>query len=321
VNNDQRADEWKYRLSSFFLQKGKLEITNISRLKSNVYMVETPAKEKLIVKGASNTYTLFKQWQFFDKWKGTALIPFSRFPNGKKVISGLNYSWIILPFIKGRKLNYKNAADRIQAKTVLSIFHKEATNIYTHHSYKKDTLFERWHKRILTFAKNERIFHYFGYETLFNELLELSKDQFYRLFSFPWEKWDHEAKLSGQWTHGDVASHNFISTEKRTYLIDFDLMKSANQLYDYIQLGQRFLPHINWEIEHLVHASIVPEKYTIPWLTAVAIPVDMIREWNYFAAKDPPYSQVDGYLSKMQHNWERRKQFIYTVRSVEEFNQ
>jgi hypothetical protein len=314
VSNHKRADEWKHRLSSFFFQAGKLNIAKISQVKPLIYKVETTDREKFIVKGDANEHTLFKQWQFFDEWKGTCLIPFLPFPNGKKMVTGLNYTWVIAPYVKGRKLDYGNTADRKKAIIILRLFHNEATNIFTRYTSEKDTLFERWQKRVTTFAENEYLFHYFGFGTLFYELLQLSKSQLNEVSSFPWKKWEEDAKRFGKWTHGDVASHNFIATDRRTYLIDFDLMKSTNQLYDYIQLGQRFLPYMNWNMESLIHARIVPQMYTAAWLSAVAVPVDMIREWNYFAAKDPPYSQVSRYLSKMQQNWERRKQFINQVR-------
>src|SRR5690625_6671391 len=91
-----------------------------------------------------------------------------------------------------------------------------------------------------------------------------------------WEKDEKEARLNGEWVHGDVASHNFIQNEQ-TFMIDFDLLRCGSQLYDYIQLGQRCLPHINWDIGDLLAYDMVSERDVRKWLSAIIMPSDVIH--------------------------------------------
>src|SRR5699024_7606588 len=127
------------------------------------------------------------------------------------------------------------------------------------------------------------------------------------------EKDDKEARLKGECVQGDVASHNFIQNEQ-TFMIDFDLLRCGSQLYDYIQLRQRFLPHINWDIGDLLAYEIVAERDVRKWLSAIIIPSDVIREWLFFLSQGS--SPVKQYLSQMEKTWSKRQFFLKNAKSM-----
>jgi len=218
VSKSIQGDEWKHRLSSFFYQKGKLQASELTQLKPNVYIVETTNGEKFIVKGHRKKDNIEQQWKFFEKWKGKTIVPFIRFPNGKKVIFGYRYYWCMSLFIKGRKLNYKHSVDRLEAVETLKSFHQEASNIYISNPVERDLLFNRWYRRLLTFEKTKDIFLFYGYRELYRDLTNTTLQQLRSLSVYPWERNEQDAKQGGQWIHGDVASHNFVKTKKEAYI-------------------------------------------------------------------------------------------------------
>lgn len=316
VSKQLREDEYKHRLSSFLFKKGNLRITQISRIKSNVFVAVNTNQEKFIVKGHYRKERLTQQWDFFEQFTGSSAVPFILFPNGEKMITGFQYHWVISKYIKGKKLDYQYTADRMQALRLLRTFHSEATGVFTTDMDKKDDLFKRWQRRLLSLNQTEYIFKSHRFPKLHKELKNVTAEQLNRLTAFPWEREELRAKKLGKWVHGDVAGHNFIETKSNVYLIDFDLLQPTNQLYDYIQLAQRFLPHLEWNVKKLLSYDMVCEEQIVPWLHAVAVPTDMIREWNYFLAKNPTSFQTKKYLQKWKSEWEKRKQLIREIRKL-----
>ncbi|UJL44957.1 hypothetical protein KFZ58_11025 [Virgibacillus sp. NKC19-16] len=309
MNSFKQGDEFKYRLSSFLSQEGKLlPLDRISFINSSVILIQTVEKEKFVLKRHQKKENVNLQWDFFDELDESNAVPFKRYPNGRKIISRNNYYWTITPFIQGEKLNYNLEADRLNAVKVLKEFHHKAKNIHISSATPEDYLFSRWYQRLLLFKKTASIFKECGFENLYKDIVQTTVIQLRLITEFPWESYELAAKKKGEWIHGDVASHNFLRSNQ-THVIDFDLLKCTTQLYDYIQLGQRFLPYINWNLDKLLAYQMVQEKDVKAWVYAICIPSDVMREWLHYLYRKPT-SGRHRYLSVMEEKWIKRSNFV-----------
>lgn len=308
-NELSRDDQRINRLSSFLYWEGSIEAKIIQPIKRNIYYIETISGNKYVLKGHSNVINLKQQWDFFDSFHSKEIVPFVRYPNGKNEIStGTNYYWTISPYITGRKLNYQSEVDRQRAVKTIKKFHTAASQIYVHNMVKKSLFIKRWQARLYKFIETEQLFEKEGFLYLYHDIIFLMKRYLEIVSRYPWYKEQLHAETNGTWVHGDVASHNFIQNEK-TYMIDFDLLQCTFQDYDYIQLGQRFLPHINWDVEKLLSYKMVNEESLERFLITVFIPSDMLREWLHFLTGKRRIS-VESYLQTMEQEWIKRKDFL-----------
>lgn len=314
MNNQIKRDEFNYRLSSFLYEKGKLESQKISMIKAHVFFLEAVNGDELIVKKHRNKENVDQQWHFFDAVDESQIVPFINFPNGQKVISSNHSSWTISPYIQGDKLYYKRSDDRKEAIRTLQKFHNSASNISVAKPIIKDSMFIRWYRRLLNFKKTEMIFKEHGFMNLYKDIVQMTIAHFRFAAKFPWESKEKSAIESGLWIHGDVASHNFLRNDN-TYLIDFDLLQCTAQIYDYIQLGQRFLPYLNWDLERFLSYRIVKESELKPLLYAIFIPSDLLREWLYFISSGKK-SSVYNYLYDMEKEWLKRLTFLKHAKSM-----
>lgn len=312
VNKSIQRDEFYDRLSSFLLQKGMLESNEISTIKPHVFYLKTIAGNELILKKHSKQENVKQQWDFFEQMSKTDVVPFTRYPNGQKVISDVHAYWTIMPYITGDKLYYKYAADRTEAVRTLQCFHSQAANIYVAEPIKKENIFIRWYWRLLAFKKTKSLFEENGFMSLYHDIVKITIMHLQFITQFPWEQYEADAIEKGLWIHGDVASHNFIHSN---HLIDFDLLQSTAQIYDYIQLGQRFLPHLNWDVEKLLAYQMVKDNELKAWLSAIFIPTDLLREWLYFI-KSAKTSIVSNYLRDMEKEWTKRLVFLKNAKSM-----
>lgn len=312
VNNFKKRDEiYTNRLSSFLLHDGGLNIASVSAVKPNVFYIVTVAEEAFILKKHYKWTIVKQQWDFFEQLKNTAIIPFHYYPNGKKIISQDHNYWTISPFIKGDKLQYKHKKDRDRAVSTLHQFHDNARGIHVSLPVSKDLFFVRWARRLQSFKKTEQFFKENGFTALYNAIVKSMHFYLKQVKKLSWEKEEKEAQDCGYWLHGDVAAHNFIRYDQ-TYLIDFDLLTCGSQLYDYIQLAQRFLPYIDWNLDELLAYRMVAEKDIKKWLTAVSIPSDIIREWLFFLSQGSS-STIKQYLSQLEKTWTKRQFFLKNV--------
>ncbi|HAM81415.1 phosphotransferase [Ornithinibacillus bavariensis] len=306
-----RDDNHYDRLSSFLLWEGNLEIKKLHQIKRNIYYLEANTGKQYILKGHSNLLNMRQQWDFFNKAKSKSIVPFVRFPNGKKeILTGTNYGWTISPYITGRKLNYQHPGDRLLAVSTIKKFHQDAKNITVKNPIKKQLFYRRWHVRLNKFLETEYIFQKYGYENLFRDIVWMMNRYLDIVSTYSWNHDQKEAEIEGRWVHGDVASHNFIHNE-RTVLIDFDLLHCTTQLYDFIQLGQRFLPNINWKLDRLLQYNMASERELAKFLYSVFIPSDVLREWMHYL-KSKRRLSVSSYLQTMEEEWIKRKEFLNT---------
>ncbi|MBY7143267.1 hypothetical protein KFZ56_09385 [Virgibacillus sp. NKC19-3] len=309
MNSSKQGDEFKYRLSSFLSKEGKmLPLEKISFINSSVFLIQTVENEKLILKKHNKQENVNLQWDFFDEIDKSNVVPFKRYPNGRKIISRNNKYWTITPFIEGEKLNYNLAADRLEAVKALKNFHYSAKNIHITNVPRGDYLFMQWYQRFLLFKKTAPIFKKHGFENLYKDIVQLTTIHLRLIRQFPWESYELAAKRKGEWIHGDVASHNFLR-QTGTHIIDFDLLTCTTQMHDYIQLGQRFLPYINWDPDKLLAYQMVQESDVKAWVYAICIPSDVMREWLHYLYRKPASGRYR-YLAIMEKAWIKRSNFV-----------
>ncbi|WP_339214517.1 phosphotransferase [Ornithinibacillus sp. FSL M8-0202] len=304
-----RDDQRINRLSSFLYWEGRIEARKIHPIKRNIYLIETNSGDKYVLKGHSNVINLKQQWEFFERVQSKEIVPFVRYPNGKKEIStGTNYYWTISPYVSGRKLNYQVESDRQKAVSTLKLFHATANQIYVKNMVRKQLFVKRWHARLMKFIETEQLFEKYRYLYLFQDITMSMKHYLEKVSNYPWNKEQLMAERNGTWVHGDVASHNFIHHDD-TVIIDFDLLQCTFQDNDYIQLAQRFLPAINWEVDTLLSYNMVQEEAMERYLMTTFIPSDMLREWLHFLTRKRRIS-VEMYLQSMEQEWINRKEFL-----------
>ncbi|WP_077357908.1 hypothetical protein [Virgibacillus halodenitrificans] len=317
MNNKKERDEIVNRLSSFLFEEGELEVYSAINIKKNVFKVTDTNGEKYIIKRHIRKKIVDQQWQFFDNFSNNPVIPFIAFPNSQKIIKKNNQIWTIAPYIKGEHLNYRFKHDRGSAVATLKKFHAQAENIYIEQPLIKNNVIIRWYKRLEEFKKTENIFAKYGLKNLHKDIVQTTVKQFYRLSDYSWDQCDYSGRKKGRWIHGDVASHNFIKNNAdEVFMIDFDLLECTSQIYDYIQLGQRFLPYINWNLEELFSYQMVEEKEHKLWLAAINVPSDLMRETLHSVSEKP--GEVGRHLKQMEKQWERRKLFSnYTNKVIQ----
>lgn len=194
MNSFTRRDEFKNRLSSFLFEEGNLSLETISSIKSSVFLIQTDKKENLVLKRHNRKENVNLQWDFFDEIGESNAISFKKYPNGRKIISRNNYYWTITPYIQGEKLNYKLAADRLEAVKTLKKFHHKAKDIHIHNSAAGDDLFTRWYQRLLLFKKTASIFKEYGFENLYKDIVQTTVILLRLMTQFPLKSYEMAAK-------------------------------------------------------------------------------------------------------------------------------
>ncbi|RYG74811.1 hypothetical protein EU245_01110 [Lentibacillus lipolyticus] len=311
VNRVNKEDEMMTnRLASFLSEEGMIKLHHLERMQNHVFYVRTADRKEFALKRHTSEKRVLQQWNFLEKSSSTVAVPFERFPNQKLYLYADGHYWTLSPYITGRKLNYKYHIDRKVALNTLQLFHNETKGIQIHQGIVAETLFSRWHRRLQKFEQTESLFTKYGYGALFKTMMQTATNNLHQLSLFSvWRHLHWTAKQSGQWVHGDVASHNFIQHSDRTYMIDFDLLACAPHLYDYIQLGQRFLPYLEWNLSRLISFNMVKEEHVKPWLCAISVPSDAMREWlHYLSGRSR--KTIPDFLATMDKEWEKRQTFL-----------
>lgn len=317
-NKTQRDDLIKDRLYPFLYSKGTLKLKKLYIIRSHVFLINDQEGKEFILKKHKRIEHVKQQWNFFRHIKQSkVIVPFTHFPNGNEYISDQHIIWTITPYIQGRKLYFEKEVDRKLAVKALKQFHNEAFKIFpTEPIIQKELFIARWRRRLNTFKETEYLFKQFGYHTLYKDIVKTMVLYLERASRIPWRDFDNDAKQNGQWIHGDVASHNFImSNDSKVRLIDFDLLTMGLPLHDYIQLGQRFLSHIDWNIDELLAYQMVSDRHIKYWLAGILIPSDVLREWIYFISRNS-ITSVPAYLAKMEANWIVRGHFLKMAQSM-----
>ncbi|WP_148530692.1 phosphotransferase [Virgibacillus salexigens] len=304
-------DESYHRLSSFFFHKGELMVKKIRMIKQpSVYSLTTSDEQKYIVKHHLQRQKVKRQWEFFEAMEDRTIInTFIHFPNGKAYLDSDDGVWTIAPYLEGKKLHYMNEEDRWKALECITQFHQNAVHIYPRSSRTNTEYIKRWYQRILLFQETKAIFDHYHFTSLFQDIIQTAKYYLSKCMQIPIRQYEEEAIMNGKWIHGDVAAHNFLKVDNTVYLIDFDLVRNTAPIYDKIQLGQRFLPYIGWNLNKLLSYPMVNEYDLKAWLYAICIPVDIMREWLRFL-RQGNHSNSYNELIHIQNKWEIRQYFF-----------
>lgn len=303
------------RLFSFLFQKGGIHCKKISQIKPNVFYLLALNDLEFIVKKHRRRKIVEQQWDFFEKINTKNIVAFERFPNGKQMIAAYDEYWTLAPYIRGKKLDYRKEEDREAGLMALQRFSLLARNIYVPKPIQRQYFYVRWYKRLQSFKQTEHYFLESGHQALFRDIVKTTIKTLSYVAQLPWKEIEQRAAKNGEWIHGDVAGHNFIQTDNKIYLIDFDLLSQQAQIHDYIQLGQRFLPYVNWNLDKLLTYRMVPEQELNMWLSALSVPSDVLREWLFFLHKDSK-KETYQYMTKMENEWDKRQSFLKNVQSM-----
>ncbi|WP_186576286.1 phosphotransferase [Aquibacillus kalidii] len=303
----------KNRLSSFLWTEAGVNTNWIKPIKTTVFLIQTNAGSKYILKGKKTKEIIDQQWAFFEQYQDRKVIQYSRFPNNKKVIEGFGYYWTWTPYMKGEALNYDSSVDREDAFNSLQHFHDCAKGIKVDDPLLlKPPLYMKGITRLSKLDKTKSIFEKNGFSELYSDLNSLIQNQLEIFTNLDWYQIEKNAVDNNSWIHGDVAAHNFIRTdEQEIYLIDLDLLTLAPPIYDYIQLGQRFLPFLNWDINQLLkYAHTDNEESLKTWLLGISVPTDLVREWWLFLKRQSSNEEINRYLKQFSYEVSKRIQFV-----------
>ncbi|MDL4841645.1 phosphotransferase [Aquibacillus rhizosphaerae] len=318
VNNKMyRDDSHMSRLSSFLINEGGLEVINIGQIKENVFYIKT-VEGSFVLKGKHSCDTIKQQWKIFSEIDNQHVSKFSHFPNSKQFLSGYGLHWTITPFIEGTALSFNSHRDRVDALTTIATFHNNAQGITVNDPIIKDPLYLKWNKRISKLNKTKYLMEQHGFLELYEEIMKLTEKRLSVFEQLDWYQIEKDAVEECKWVHGDVASHNFLRDNKqKIYMIDFDLLSLSPPVYDYIQLGQRFLPYLDWDLDRLLAYNMCgnEQEFRI-WLLGITIPSDLIREWWYFNLKSRTERQYKWYLTRLSNDWMKRLRFVEEVESM-----
>lgn len=315
MNKYQGDSKWNRLLP--FLSRKEMTVEDVKKIKQDVYWVKSQGNEYAL-KCYESLEKLEKQHTFFEQWKEASLYaaePLS-YPDGSRVISNADGEWGLFNWLKGDHLLFSYKSDRSAASKVVQEFHASTEGIETP-LLLQNPLYIKYQRRLEQFEKTFPAFSYGGNRTLFQELHQFASktlDDFERL---DWAAIEEDAWERKTWLHGDVAHHNFIRTrDGAVKLIDFDLLQMGPELYDEIQLGQRFLPHTHHSLKELTvyfHAT----KWKEAWLKGILVPSDLMREWLYVYRKYKRQDQkLAGHLDWLHAAWKDRKEFVEKVQHV-----
>ncbi|WP_170287601.1 phosphotransferase [Aquibacillus halophilus] len=309
-----RDDSNKNRLCSFLYNQGGLTVNKLSPIKDNVFYLKSD-NDEYILKNNKFSSSIEQQWNFFEKLTFNQSNKFTCFPNGSQIIEGFGVFWTLSPYISGQSLQYRLHSDREDALITLRKFHKEATDIKIENPKIKTPIYVKWYNRLEKLHQTRHIMEQFGFLYLYEDILRTTKSRLKVLANLDWHSIEKKSVVNWTWTHGDVASHNFLRDNSNiVHLIDFDLLSMSPQIYDHIQLGQRFLPYVNWSLDRLLSYSVYDEQLDFSlWLYGITVPSDIIREWWHFTSRNHSNNKFIWYLNRLSEDWKHRVQFVEEV--------
>ncbi|MCJ7839914.1 aminoglycoside phosphotransferase family protein [Lederbergia sp. NSJ-179] len=191
----------------------------------------------------------------------------------------------LIDYIESRadsKVDYQQSSQIKEVLVLLEKYHHSTANISK--SVKEQIpIFEqikKWNKRLIDFRHSLPLHTWYPVHSYLNHYAEFGE--------WALEKMQKHAAFFTKdphcIIHGDVASHNFIRDKKnQLWIIDFDLIAVAPAHIDYLQLSNRILPYLDWDINRLFSFHPLQSfKNTQPFLAALVYPTDIFREWLHF---------------------------------------
>ncbi len=314
--NKYQGDSKLNRLLPILEQKS-FYINDYKKIKEDVYWVRSGKKE-CALKCYQEPEKLEKQHHFFKKWKDAgrfAAIPVA-FTENMWMAGNEDGTWGLFEWLKGTHLHFDQKQDRTQARKLIHEFHASAEGI-SGPLLLRNPLYMKWERRIDQFETTYKDFLSSGKRFLFHEIHEISRQTLEEFKQLDWGKIEQDAWERKSWLHGDVAHHNFIrSQDGKVKLIDFDLLQMGPELYDDIQLGQRFLPYTNHSLGEITKC-FQATKWKTAWMKGLLVPSDLLREWLYAHRRYQRQKQkLAGHLDWLDSSWGERKKFVEKVQHM-----
>lgn len=97
--------------------------------------------------------------------------------------------------------------------------------------------------------------------------------------------------------HGDVVHHNFLKTEEKAYMIDFDLAHLGASSLEKVLWMHRVLPTVNYELKELIEEQPYLQNLDRQYYLFLLYPNELLREWLHFLTRLQKPS--DSYLNKL----------------------
>lgn len=284
MNKDffEERDGLNHRLLLLLKENFDLPFIRIKPIKKMVWLVSTK-HQHWILKEFSTLANFKRQVSFTEELKKNGFMKTYSFHQKPFILGDRIFG--LIQYIEsqpGVRVNYQHRSEIKDVSFLLQKYHQATANISI--AVKEQIpVFEqlnKWNKRLMEFR------HTLHLHTQHPVRPHLS--YFADLGEWALEKMQKQAAFFTEEPHcvihGDVASHNFIRDKKnQLWLIDFDLIAVAPAHIDYLQLSNRILPHLKWELEHLFSfQALQPYKASEAFVTALVYPTDIFREWLHF---------------------------------------
>jgi len=301
----QRRDDDGHRLFLFLQKEYGIRVQKSTRIKSTVFIIETD-RGCFVIK-TYDTFLEASRQQVFSR-----LLSKSGFPAAPAIEAVIRYEntyftlQTYIPF--SRPLDYALEGDRADSLSLLHMYHICAQPLLDYPFFgamlPNYPLYERWQKRYAQFLYTFPALQQRMKEEELSFILASARSFFERFPSYA------RAFMAEKKTiiHGDVASHNFLRTEKGVYLIDYDLLAVAPPAIDYLQFASRILPHVQWSFSYLERHPLFQPLLAQPWfLVSLLFPADVMREWRTIMKRNKPFT-----LSHFEH----RKRFVQKIMNM-----
>lgn len=278
------------RLFSYLQQQLTIPIHELRSIRKHVYLVKADSIQ-FILKGFSSYHRLVLQEAFTTSLKEEEFQKtYSFFQLAKKPPLFFDQMYYgCLEYIKPAEesFTYQHQKERLEGLMLLNSFHRTTEKLINKYQMLVPSFqqIEKWQERTALFIKNIPLIQYF-----------VPKDIIYELLF--WANWSLKGmQKESQFfngnkviLHGDVAHHNFLRAQNNQLcLIDFDLISLGAPHNDYLQYANRILPFMNWSFQELSNYEIIkPYLVENGFISALAFPTDIFREWNR-AIKDGTY--------------------------------
>ncbi|MGZ0052741.1 phosphotransferase [Brevibacillus gelatini] len=185
---------------------------------------------------------------------------------GGKILPYENRYYTIMKLIDGVEADNASLYDVKKTAETLARFHVAAQGFPVPHSFayeEKPNLLDKWESRLEYFERLTWMIEQNGPQNKLEQIIAHSAEEVLRdgqqllqsAYKLPLMPEMYMAMERGTLAHRDVASHNFLLTQRgNCYLIDLDTVGHDIQLVDLVQLMSRMLLMQDYRMESFVEA-------------------------------------------------------------------
>lgn len=270
------------RLLFYLRKKFSSPVQKIIPLKKRTFKIR--AGDKIFILKGFHTYQLLKTQRAFTdhliKEGFTDTCPFLHICEEPMYFQGYYYGCLEYLPPAPVPFSFKNAHDRLRGLELLKKYHQVSGRLvkFFESEIGRYNILQKYRHRTATFLKNLPVIKQFIQKEIVDEILLWADSSLKGLEqTVPRRKETKTVIL-----HGDVADHNFLrARDQRLYLIDFDLIRIGDPVWDYLQYASRILPFLGWSVRDLIKMDIIaPYLEEEMFIFALAYPSDIFREWN-----------------------------------------